>query len=90
MGLREGIPGTVFRADYQPPDFSVSHVALEVSIFDGLTEVVATLSLERNGPEGAPLKLDGEQLDLQWIELDGQRLAESGFELTANQLVIPN
>ena len=90
MGLREGIPGTVFRADYQPPDFSVSHVALEVSIFDGLTEVVATLSLERNGPEGAPLKLDGEQLDLQWIELDGQRLTESGFELTANQLVIPD
>jgi aminopeptidase N len=88
MGMREGMPGTIFRADYQPPDFVVSHVGLEVSIFDGRTEVTATLDISRNASEPVPLKLDGEQLALQWIELDGQRLEESEYELTANQLSI--
>ncbi len=88
MGMREGMPGTIFRADYQPPDFGVSQVALEVSIFDGRTEVTATLTIERKASEPAPLRLDGEQLALQWIELDGQRLNDSQYELTSNQLVL--
>ena len=40
MALREGIPGTIYRADYQPPEFGVSTVNLEVKIFDGRTEVI--------------------------------------------------
>ncbi|MEL0307067.1 MAG: aminopeptidase N, partial [Halieaceae bacterium] len=89
MGLREGIPATILRADYRPPDFGVSHVELEVSIFDGRTEVVAALTIERKSAEDVPLRLDGEQLELQWVEIDGQRLSDSQYELMANQLVIP-
>ena len=88
MGLREGIPATILRSDYRPPDFGVSHVELKVSIFEGRTEVVAALTIERKTAEEPPLRLDGEQLELQWIELDGQRLTDSQYELSANQLVI--
>jgi aminopeptidase N len=88
MGLREGIPATILRADYRPPDFGVSHVELEVSIFDGRTEVVSALTVERKSAEDVPLRLDGEQLALQWVEIDGQRLSDSQYELIANQLVI--
>mgnify|MGYP003336973891 CR=1 FL=1 len=65
MGLREGTPATILRADYQPPNFCVSRVALEVSIFEGRTEVIAALTVERKTAEDAPLRLDGEQLELQ-------------------------
>lgn len=88
MAMREGIPGTIFRADYQPPDFGIRHIELEVSIFDGRTQVIATLSIERKTLHPAPLRLDGEQLELQWVELDGQRLEGSQYALTSNQLVI--
>ena len=90
MGMREGLPGTIFRADYQPPAFAVSHVELEACIFDGRTVVTAALTVERRTPEPAALKLDGEQLDLQWIEVDGQRLKDSQYALSANQLLIPD
>ena len=32
--------------------------------------------------------LDGEQLDLQWVELDGVRLTEAQYELTEQHLTI--
>jgi len=90
MALREGIPGTIYRADYQPPEFCVSTVNLEVKIFDGRTEVIATLAIERRSAGQGTLHLDGEQLDLQWVEIDGQRIEASQYEVSATQLLIPS
>ena len=90
MALREGIPGTIYRADYQPPEFGVSTVNLEVKIFDGRTEVIATLAIERRSAGQGTLHLDGEQLDLQWVEIDGQRIEASQYEVSATQLLIPS
>ena len=82
MAFREGLPGTIRRVDYQTPDFTVTAVSLSVQIFAGRTEVTATLSFVRRGAEAAALQLNGEQLALQWVELDGQRLREDHFQVT--------
>ena len=74
MALREGLPGTIYRKDYQVPDFSVKKVDLLVQIAEGQTQVTATLAVSRQAGQDSALTLDGEQLDLLWIELDGQRL----------------
>ncbi|MDA9942106.1 aminopeptidase N [Luminiphilus sp.] len=90
MAFREGLPGTIHRVDYQTPDFTVSTVSLLVQIFSGRTEVTATLSLVRRGAAAAPLQLNGEQLTLQWVELDGERLSENHYQVTEDQLLIPS
>ena len=62
MALREGLPGTIYRADYQAPDLVLPRSALEVRIDQGRTEVTATLEVVRRISGQSPLKLDGEQL----------------------------
>jgi aminopeptidase N len=89
MAFREGLPATIRRADYQTPDFTVTAVSLSVQIFSGRTEVTATLSFVRRGAAAAPLQLNGEQLTLQWVELDGERLSEDRYQVTDDQLLIP-
>ena len=88
MGLREGLPGTIYRKDYQAPAFGIETVHLQVQIEEGRTRVTATLEMMRQQPGAMPLVLDGEQLSLEWIEIDGARLEPSQYDVTDTQLVI--
>ena len=36
------------------------------------------------------MQLNGEQLTLQWVELDGERLSENHYQVTEDQLLIPS
>ncbi|MGE5337279.1 MAG: aminopeptidase N, partial [Gemmatimonadota bacterium] len=66
---------TIRRADYRPPDFLVDSVALEFDLDPQLTRVTATLQVRRREPGRTdPLLLDGEDVALESIELDGLRL----------------
>ena len=68
---------TVYRGDYTPPDFQVSKVELDVNLFEEETIVISHLKVkarEPNAPSPKPLILDGEQMELLEINLDGQPL----------------
>ena len=88
MALREGLPATIYRKDYTAPDFAVTTVDLLVQIRPGHTEVMATLEIVRQGSGQGGLRLDGEQLSLQWIELDGERLTEDQYTVGDTELVV--
>ena len=88
MALREGLPGTIYRKDYQAPAFGIETVDLLVQIEEGRTLVTATLDVTRRQSGVAPLTLDGEQLELEWVELDGVRLESTQYGVTDTQLVI--
>ena len=90
MALREGLPGTIYRKDYAAPDFTVQKVDLLVQIKQGRTEVTATLEISRQAGQDSALKLDGEQLDLLWVELDGQRLSLDDYQVSDTELLIPS
>jgi aminopeptidase N len=90
MGLREGLPGTIYRADYEAPHFGIDTVAMDVRIFEGRTEVTAALVLERLSSAETALELDGEALTLRWVELDGVRLSEDQYQVSDRALVIPD
>ena len=79
----------VYRKDYTPPAFWVDNVELEFDLDSKDTTVLARLSLRRN-PEysGLPLELDGEELELQSVSLDGEPLAADRYRVTDDQLVI--
>src|SRR5437868_4867646 len=81
-------------ADYRPPDFLIDEVALDFDLGDTETLVKSHLQLRRN-PEvatpAAPLRLDGEELALLAISLDGKPLAPGDYALEPDgTLVIPN
>ena len=81
-------------ADYRPPDFLIDEVALDFELGDTETLVKSHLQLRRN-PEAAtsavPLRLDGEELALLAISLDGRPLAPGDYALEPDgTLVIPN
>ena len=88
MALREGLPATIYRKDYTAPEFAVRTVDLLVQISKGRTEVTATLEMVRQGSGQGGLRLDGEQLSLQWIELDGERLTENQYSVGDADLIV--
>ena len=88
MALREGLPATIYRKDYTVPEFAVTTVDLRVQLSKGRTEVTATLEMVRQGSGQGGLRLDGEQLSLQWIELDGERLTENEYTVGDTDLIV--
>ncbi len=77
--------------DYKRPDFNVETVDLHVDIFETETFVIATLGVKR-APEAAadaPFVLDGREVELLSIELDGRLLSEGEYTLQGEGLTIP-
>ncbi|WP_026972582.1 aminopeptidase N [Aliagarivorans marinus] len=67
-------PKAKFRADYQGPAFTIDSVALDFYLDPASTRVTAR-SLVRRIADG-PLCLDGEQLQLLSLKIDGQDYSE--------------
>eukprot|EP00933_Yihiella_yeosuensis_P047162 TRINITY_DN4286_c0_g1_i2.p1 TRINITY_DN4286_c0_g1~~TRINITY_DN4286_c0_g1_i2.p1 ORF type:complete len:886 (-),score=185.51 TRINITY_DN4286_c0_g1_i2:200-2830(-) len=82
----------VSRKDYSAPNYWIREVQLNVSIFDGRTEVSSRIQLERRDgiPADAPLALDGESLKLKTIALNGKELEAGvgGYSVTGDNLTI--
>lgn len=73
-------------ADYQPPRFLISKTDLTVELHPTATQVVASLTFKRN-TAGAML-LDGQQLKLISIRLNGQLLTPAQYHLNDECLEI--
>ena len=81
----------VRRDDYTPPAFLVDSADLILDLDAAATRVTATLSLRRNPDttdRAAPLRLDGEDLALESVALDGEPLTGDAFIQSAAGLVI--
>jgi len=78
-------------ADYQPPDWLVETVELDVSLHPTATRVRARLKVRPNpsARAAAPLTLDGDGLTLKSIKLDGRPLSADSFTATPDKLSIP-
>ncbi|MDA1099434.1 MAG: aminopeptidase N [Proteobacteria bacterium] len=75
-------PKTIHLSDYLPPAFLVEKVTLEFDLEPENTRVLARMSLRRNPEHGnaaAPLRLDGEGIELISLALDGRVLAGEDF-----------
>ena len=60
--------------DYRAPAWRVEHVELDFELGIDATEVAAKLLLRRDPEQDEPLRLDGENLELLSIALDGRPL----------------
>ncbi len=66
-------------ADYRPPAWRVDHAELVFDLGIDGTEVAAKLHLSRDPAQHEPLRLDGENLELLAIALDGEALPASAW-----------
>ena len=68
------------RADYRPAACKVISAGLDISIFEDRTFVTTTLELERVGD--GPFLLDGRELTLHELSIDGRLLDEADWPVT--------
>src|SRR5690625_1787563 len=78
---------TVRLDDYQPPAWRVDKVELTFDLDISHTDVRAKLLLKREGD--GPLTLDGEELDLASLALDGRELAADEYTYDGTTLTVP-
>ncbi len=81
-------PQTVYLKDYLPPAFLVDHVSLTFRLQPSGTEVVSSVNYRRNplAVAHACLELDGHDMELVNIILDGEKLPKDAYELHASGL----
>ena len=77
-------------AEYRVPDFLIDAVEMDISLSRDATRVIAELSLRPHprGEANAPLRLDGDELSLVSVELDGAPLYPGAFTASPSELTL--
>ncbi|PWJ19258.1 aminopeptidase N [Jannaschia seohaensis] len=88
--MRDATPAqtdeTVYLKDYAPVPVTVTHVDLHVRLDPRATEVSARLTCKRQGP--GEMVLNGEQLEMVALRLDGKDLPADRYTLTDKTLTL--
>ncbi len=82
----------VRRSEYQAPEFLIDTVELLFDLDASNTQVEASLTVRRNGSSATstpPLKLDGEQLQLLSVSIDGNLISNDQLRISDDSLEIP-
>jgi aminopeptidase N len=80
-----------FLKDYAPPDYLIEEVALDVALAPKAARVASKLRIRPNpkvATGGKPLVLDGEDLTLESLMLDGKMLPAVDYEVKDGSLTI--
>jgi len=80
---------TVYRKDYQPYPFDIPDVELAFDLSPETTTVTSRLTVRRrNGNDGAPLELDGSDLELVSVSVDGRVLDTNEYVVDEHTLAL--
>lgn len=79
---------TIYLADYQPPNFLISHVDIDANLGEQSTVITTKLSVNRNGSHAQALVLNGEKLNLLSLSLDDVILTSEQYSCTDTELQI--
>ncbi|MGK2285066.1 aminopeptidase N [Pedomonas sp. V897] len=85
----QATPQAILLKDYQPPRFLIPEIQLDFDLGDTATRVTSRFTVVRNGTHKHPLALDGRDLTLVSVSVDGNPLAAGDYRLTREQLVLP-
>ncbi|MCJ2144299.1 aminopeptidase N [Methylobacterium sp. E-066] len=86
--MRTETPPLIRLEEYRPSDYLIDRVDLDIRLDPHATRIDATLALRPNpaGRAGAPLHLDGDDLRLVSVALDGAALAAESYTATPSGL----
>ncbi|MEP0453873.1 MAG: aminopeptidase N, partial [Roseibium sp.] len=76
--------------DYAPAPYQIDTVDLDIQLSPRSTDVFARLAVRRHEDTdpGAPLELDGDELELVGLTLDGMPLLENAYSATPSKLTV--
>jgi aminopeptidase N len=84
-------PNVKYLKDYRPPEYRVDTIHLEVDLHEDQALVRSKLAVRRNtGDEKTPLVLDGQDLSLVSLALDGIPLSPGQYRVDNTSLTIPD
>jgi len=89
--MTRDIPKATYLQDYQPPTYLVEQVELSFNLEPQGTIVEANLFVRRNhvhGDEKVALHLDGEEMELLSLSIDGKKLSNGEYSLDESGLNI--
>ncbi|MBL8250732.1 MAG: aminopeptidase N, partial [Candidatus Competibacter sp.] len=83
-------PKTTYLKDYSPPPYRIAAVELRFELAEDSAVVHSRLSVVRaeTAPPGTPLMLDGQDLELLALALDGEPLSAERYRLEADRLTL--
>jgi aminopeptidase N len=90
--MKTDMPRPIRLKDYRPPSHLIDAVDLDVMLDPTATRVRARLEVRPNPASDAPatrLRLDGEQLALASVALDGRALAATDYLVSEAALTLP-
>jgi aminopeptidase N len=85
--MSHAVPAVHYLSDYQPPAYAIDTVYLEFDLHPAHTRVTNTMQIRALQNEGR-LRLDGEQLVLQQVRLNGEDITAQ-CEVTDEALYVP-
>src|ERR1700680_4787000 len=86
-------PKPTLLSEYRPPDFVIDEVELSFLLGEDETMVRSHLTVRRNPAAGtpqAPLRLDGEELELNFVAVDRTKRTPDRYGIEADALIIPD
>jgi len=84
-------PRTIYLKDYEPPAYLIEEVRLRFELDPARTRVSSRLLVRRNPActkSGQPLVLNGQDLELLSVRVDGDLLGEHQYQLLPDELVL--
>jgi len=85
--MRTEEPHAIALKDYRAPDYHIATIHLDFALEPRATRVTATSKVTRTG-DAAPLVLDGEQVKLVSVAIDGRTLDNSAYSVSDERLTI--
>ena len=79
-------PKVQYRDDYHAPHYWIDTLDLDIQLHDNATQVVAISRVRRNGEHDEPLVLDGEQLTLLQVAVNGIDISQ--YQQTEHSLIL--
>ncbi|MEM6900862.1 MAG: aminopeptidase N [Pseudomonadota bacterium] len=87
--MRTDIPQTIRLEDYKRYPFDIERVALRFDLDPGATIVTTRMEVRRkDGHAGDAFELDGEELTLKSISIDGKGLPAGAYSVTETGMVL--
>ena len=87
--MKNPLPRTIFLKDYQAPAFLIDTTDLRFELGEESTRVLSRLLMRRNPlhleHSAAPLVLNGQNMQLESLAIDGRMLAAGGSRGGANR-----
>jgi aminopeptidase N len=91
--MKEAQASTIYLKDYRVPDFLIDRTELRFELGESHTRVISQLSMRRNpellGNAADTLRLDGQEMELLSLSLNGRQLSKDQYQVDENSLTIP-